>query len=68
VTRKELATTPAALLEDIRVKKACTLLETTNYPIKRIAYETGLGSAMRLQRIFRRRFQTTPTAWRKAQR
>lgn len=68
ITRKELATTPAALLEAIRIKKACALLKTTNYPIKRVAYETGLGSAMRLQRIFRRRFETTPTAWRKAQR
>ena len=34
--------------------------------IKRVAYETGLGNALRLQRIFRKRFQTTPTGWRKA--
>jgi len=68
ITRKELGIAPAKLLEDIRTKKACELLRTTNFPVKRVAYETGLGTALRLQRIFRRRFQTTPTAWRKGER
>ncbi|MBT3194179.1 MAG: substrate-binding domain-containing protein, partial [Verrucomicrobia bacterium] len=66
ILTEELGTTPAKLLEDVRIKKACELLSTTNYPIKRVAYETGLGSALRLQRIFRKRFETTPSAWRKA--
>ena len=65
ITRQDLDTTPTRLLEDTRIKKACELLTTTNYPIKRVAYETGLGTALRLQRIFRKRFQTTPSAWRK---
>ena len=68
ILRTELNTSAGALLEGIRIKKACKLLTTTTYPVKRVAYETGLGTALRLQRIFRRRFQTTPTAWRKAQR
>jgi len=62
---KELGVTPAKLLEDMRIKKACELLEITNYPVKRVAYECGLGNALRLQRIFRKRFQTTPTEWRR---
>ena len=39
----------------------CELLNTTSYPVKRIAHETGLGTPLRLQRIFRKRFNTTPT-------
>ena len=66
ITRTVLNTTPVKLLEDTRIRKACALLETTNYPVKRVAYETGLGTALRLQRIFRRRFHTTPTAWRRS--
>ena len=62
--RKELGKPPAELLEDIRIENACKLLEKTNYPVKRVAYETGLGTALRLQRIFRKRFATTPSAWR----
>jgi len=65
VTERELGVTPARLLEDMRIKKACELLETTNHPVKRVAYECGLGNALRLQRIFRKRFQTPPTEWRK---
>jgi len=45
----------------------CELLNTTSYPVKRIAHETGLGTPLRLQRIFRKRFNTTPTVWRKTQ-
>ncbi|MBL7076227.1 MAG: substrate-binding domain-containing protein [Kiritimatiellae bacterium] len=67
ITRRDLDTTPTRLLEDTRVKKSCELLRTTNYPIKRVAYETGLGTALRLQRIFRKRFECSPSAWRKAQ-
>jgi len=59
--------TPTRLLEDTRIKQACKLLKTTSYPIKRVAHEAGLSTALNLQRIFRKRFQTTPTAWRKAQ-
>jgi len=67
MTKRDLKSTPTQLLEDTRVHKACDLLRTTNYPIKRVAYETGLGTALRLQRIFRKRFETTPSAWRKGQ-
>lgn len=65
ITRDELNTSPGKLLEDIRLRKACYLLRTTDYPVKRIAYETGLGNALRLQRIFRKRLDCAPTAWRK---
>ena len=64
-TSKELNTGPARLLEDIRFKQACELLRTTNFTVERAAYETGLGNALRLQRIFRKRLNTTPSAWRK---
>jgi LacI family transcriptional regulator len=66
-TSKELNMGPAKLLEDIRFKQACELLKSTNFTVERAAYETGLGNALRLQRIFRKRLNTTPSAWRKAQ-
>lgn len=62
--RKELGKPPAELLEDIRIRKACELLKTSDYPIKRVAYDTGLGTALRLQRIFRKRFNMAPSQWR----
>lgn len=65
ITQKELGIAPARLLEDIRIKKACELLNTTNHTVERVAYETGLGNALRLQRVFRKRFNTSPGAWRK---
>lgn len=68
IIHKELNDSPAHLLEDIRIKKVCELLRTTNFTIECIAYEVGFGNALRLQRIFRKHFNTSPAAWRKAQR
>ena len=65
ITEKELGISPAKLLEHIRIKKACELLSTTNHTVDRIANESGLKTALRLQRIFRIRFKTSPGAWRK---
>ena len=67
ITKKELNTNPAQLLENIRIKKACELLMTTRFKVERVAIEAGLGNALRLQRIFRRRFNTSPAVWRKQQ-
>ena len=33
----------------------------------RVALESELGTALRLQRIFRKRFETSPGSWRKQQ-
>jgi LacI family transcriptional regulator len=63
--KEELNVTPGELLENIRLKNACRLLLTTDMPIKRVAYESGFGTPLRLQRVFRKRHQTTPSAWRK---
>ncbi len=65
-TGKELNIGAAKLLEDIRFKHACELLKSTNYTIERVAYEAGLSNALRLQRIFRKRLNTTPSTWRRA--
>jgi len=65
ITQKELGKTPAQLLEDLRIKQACELLLATDYKVERVAFEAGLGTALRLQRIFRRRYKTSPGAWRK---
>ncbi len=66
IIQKELNIAPAKLLEDIRIKQACELLITTNYTVQRVAMEAGLGTALRLQRIFRKRFDSSPRSWRKS--
>jgi LacI family transcriptional regulator len=65
IIHKELNEGPAQLLESIRIKKAFQLLKDSNYTVERVAYETGLGNALRLQRIFRKLYKTSPGRWRK---
>lgn len=65
IAQNELNSSPGKILEGLRVKQACELLLYTDYPIKRVAFDSGLGTALRLQRIFRKRFQCTPSVWRK---
>jgi len=67
---KELNTTPARYVEQVRVEAARLLLETTELSLEAIARQTGLGSVDTLRRAFvreagitplehRQRFQTT---------
>lgn len=62
----ELGTTPSAWLARARVRWAQQLLETTNWPIDRIASESGLGSATNLRARFASLVGTTPTRYRTA--
>jgi transcriptional regulator GlxA family with amidase domain len=70
VFAKELGTTPARYVEEVRVEAARVLLETTDLSFEAIARQTGLGSPDTLRRSFvkvagitpaehRQRFQTT---------
>jgi hypothetical protein len=47
--------TPARLVELVRLDRAKQLLETTRWPLARVANRSGLGSAATLARTFRRR-------------
>ena len=62
---KELNTSPAALLESIRLNKALVLLEETDYTIAHIAELCGFGLSLRLHRTFNRKYKTTPGKYRR---
>ena len=62
--RENTGLTPADFLTRLRVKKACSLLETTALPACRIARECGFSSASAFNAVFRRQTGTTPLAWR----
>ncbi len=68
IFRRELGVSPGTLLESIRLRRALELLLATDSKVDWIAAEVGLTNRVRLQRIFQRRFRTTPAAWRRAQR
>lgn len=59
-----LRTTPARLLEKLRVEQARTLLCTTVLPLKVVAADCGFGSPVRMHRAFLRELGTSPRACR----
>jgi transcriptional regulator GlxA family with amidase domain len=61
---EELGTTPAKLIERIRVEQARTLLATTSLAQKSIASQCGFGSAARLTRAFERTLGVAPSNYR----
>jgi transcriptional regulator GlxA family with amidase domain len=61
---EELGTTPAKLVEKLRVERARTLLSTTRLGTKTIAARCGFGTAPRMARAFERALGVAPTAYR----
>jgi transcriptional regulator GlxA family with amidase domain len=62
---KHYTEAPGAFFRNLRLERACVLLETTNWPIKTIAESSGFGSADALERAYRKRFDTPPSQTRK---
>lgn len=60
----ETGMTPARFVELVRLDRAKQLLETTRWPLARVAHRSGLGSAATLARTFRRRLGITPQHYR----
>lgn len=58
--------TPTQWLLEQRLFETRRLLECSDLTVESIAARTGLGSAVNLRRHFRRRFDTTPAAYRAA--
>jgi transcriptional regulator GlxA family with amidase domain len=56
--------TPARFVEQTRLDHARDLLEHSDWPLDRVAQQSGFGSLDSLQRAFRKRFITTPGAYR----
>jgi len=61
---EQLGTTPAKLIEGLRVEHARTLLTTTSLGTKAIAARSGFGSAPRMARAFERTLGVAPRDYR----
>jgi len=59
-----LATTPARLIDKLRIERARSLLETRSIAAKRLAVECGFGTTARMNRAFERELGMTPRAYR----
>lgn len=64
VFAKETGVTPAAFVEIARVNRAKALLETSDWPLARVAERSGFGSDDALHRAFQRRVGVTPNEYR----
>ena len=64
--REAMGTTPARWVLDRRLDEASLLLETTDWPVERIAENCGFGSAVTLRQNFTARFATSPASYRRA--
>lgn len=62
----ETGTSPLQWLLRQRLLAAQQRLENTDHPVERVARECGFGSAISLRVHFRREFQTSPLAYRRA--
>jgi transcriptional regulator GlxA family with amidase domain len=60
----ETGMTPARYVELVRLDHAKLLLETSKWPLARIAERSGIGSAATLARAFRRQLGVTPEDYR----
>lgn len=65
--KSQTGTTPMAFLRDLRFQKAAKLLESTFFPIKQIAIETGFSDYSHFTRGFTKKFGLTPTEFRQQQ-
>ncbi|GLQ89863.1 GlxA family transcriptional regulator [Dyella flagellata] len=63
--RAETGRSPLELLQDLRVEKAKLLLETTTLGVAQVASEVGYLDVATFSRLFARRTQLTPAAFRK---
>lgn len=66
--RDQLGMAPHAYLIEMRLDLARDLLERTHDRIATIAADCGFSHQEHLTRFFRRRFNTTPAAWRRSRR
>ena len=62
--KKNLDTTPAKYIMDIRLKEAERLLRTSKIPISEIAYSLGFSSQSHFSKCFTEKYQKTPFRYR----
>lgn len=64
--KKHTGTTFAKILQDIKLKKGCSLLENSNLPIKDISEIIGYESVEYFTRIFKQVYKITPSEYRQS--
>lgn len=64
VFQKETGISPAAFVEIARLNRAKALLETSSWPLGRVAERAGFGSVEGLHRAFNKRVGVTPGEYR----
>lgn len=64
--KQSLGAPPRVYLTQLRMEKACELLERTDLPVTEIAQEVGYSSNQVLARIFTKHQHMTPTDYRRA--
>ena len=64
VFAQETGSSPARFVTVARLDRAKLLLETTTWPLERVAEQTGWGSIDSLQRVFRAKTGVTPSDYR----
>lgn len=62
--KSQTGMTPSVYVELVRLDRAKMLLETTKWPLARVAERSGLGTVATLIRAFNRRLGVTPEAYR----
>lgn len=62
--QREAGASPAVFVELIRLDRAKSLLESSDWPLERVAERAGFGSSDALHRSFRKHLNLTPTEYR----
>jgi len=63
--KKQYQTTPGKWLTNRRLKRAKAILETTDKTISQVAFECGFKNTSHFSRIFKEKFNTSPSAFQK---
>lgn len=66
--KRSVGVPPRVYLTNLRIEKACDLLETTDRPVTEIAQDVGYSSNQVLARVFVKHRRMTPTDYRRATR
>ncbi|OLF53524.1 GlxA family transcriptional regulator [Pseudomonas chlororaphis] len=64
VFAREVNMTPMAFLQSARIDRARSLLETSDLPLKTVAYKSGFGSVRHMRFLFSEKLGLTPTQYR----
>lgn len=65
IFKKETGVTVTEWVRDIRIKKACHLLENTDLTVQQIAMSVGIENQLYFSKIFKKLMKVSPTEYRK---